>query len=67
MIGDEELAVRMSDALYERGVFAQAIQYPLVARGKARIRCILSAAHTREDLDLAIGAFAAVGRELEVL
>ena len=48
-------------------MFAQAIQYPLVARGKARIRCILSAAHTREDLDLAIEAFVAVGRELEVL
>lgn len=67
MIGDEALAVRMSDALYEEGVYAQAIQYPLVARGKARIRCILSAAHTKEDLDCAVDAFVRVGRELEVL
>lgn len=67
MIGDEALAVRMSDALYEQGVFAQAIQYPLVARGKARIRCILSADHTQEDLDLAVEAFVNVGRDLEVL
>lgn len=67
IIGDEALAVRMSDALYEQGVFAQAIQYPLVARGKARIRCILSADHTQEDLDLAVEAFVNVGRDLEVL
>lgn len=67
MIGDEALAVRMSDALYEEGVYAQAIQYPLVARGRARIRCILSAAHTKEDLDCAVDAFVRVGRELEVL
>ena len=66
MIGDEGLAVKMSDMLFDEGVFAQAIQYPLVARGKARIRCILSADHTREDLDKAIDAFKRVGAQLGV-
>ena len=66
MIGDEELAVAFSDALYEEGVFAQAIQYPLVARGKARIRCILSADHTTHDLDKAIDAFKRVREQLGV-
>lgn len=67
MIGDEDLAARFSDALYERGVFAQAIKFPLVPRGKARIRCILSADHTPADIDEALVAILETGREFGII
>ena len=67
MIGDEDLAARFSDALYERGVFAQAIKFPLVPRGKARIRCILSADHTPADIDEALAAILETGREFDII
>jgi glycine C-acetyltransferase len=57
MIGDEVKAARFSQALIERGVYAVSFSYPVVPRGTARIRTQMSAAHTREDLDVAIGAF----------
>lgn len=67
MIGSEDLAAQFSDALYEEGVFAQAIKFPLVPRGKARIRCILSADHTREDVDEALAVIRRVGVRLGII
>jgi glycine C-acetyltransferase len=62
--GDSEKANRLSDRLFEEGVFAQAIAFPTVARDKARVRTIVTATHTREELQFALDAFERVGREL---
>jgi glycine C-acetyltransferase len=62
--GDSAKANKLSDRLFEEGVFAQAIGYPTVARDKARVRTIVTATHTREDLQYALDAFSQVGREL---
>jgi glycine C-acetyltransferase len=62
--GDSEKANKLSDRLFEEGVFAQAIAFPTVARDKARVRTIVTATHTREDLQFALDAFEKVGREL---
>lgn len=67
MIGDERIAQRFSAKLYEEGVYAKAIVYPTVPLGTARIRNMPTAAHTREQLDRAIAAYAAVGRELKII
>ncbi|RLE35911.1 8-amino-7-oxononanoate synthase [Candidatus Acetothermia bacterium] len=67
MLGEAKTAWDFSKRLFEEGVFATAIAFPTVPRGKARIRVMLSAAHTRDDLDFAIDAFAKVGRELGVI
>ena len=67
MLGDAKLAQEFSRRLFEEGIFAQAIGYPTVPRGKARIRVMLSATHTKEDLDFALEVFAKVGRELGVI
>jgi len=64
MLGDAVLASKMADALLERGIYVIAFSYPVVPKGKARIRCQISAVHSREDLDFAIEQFAAVRREL---
>lgn len=58
MLGDAEKAVKMSQKLYENGVYATGFFYPVVPMGKARIRTQMSAAHTAEDIDFAIEAFA---------
>jgi glycine C-acetyltransferase len=65
--GDGARAMLLSDKLFERGVFAQGIAYPTVARDKARVRTIVTATHTREDLQYALDAFAAVGREIGLI
>lgn len=65
--GDEVKAMKLSDRLLEEGVFAQGIAYPTVPRGKARVRTIVTAAHTKEDLDEALAAFEKVGRELGLI
>jgi glycine C-acetyltransferase len=62
--GDSAKANKLSDRLFEEGVFAQAIGYPTVARDKARVRTIVTATHTREDLQYALDKFSQVGREL---
>ena len=62
--GDSERANKLSDRLFEEGVFAQAIAFPTVARDKARVRTIVTATHTREELQFALDAFEKVGREL---
>ena len=67
ILGDAALAHQFSRELYELGIFATALGFPTVPRGKARIRVMLSAAHSREDLDQALTAFATVGRKLNVI
>ena len=64
MLGDAVLAQQMSQKLLERGVYAVGFFFPVVPQGKARIRTQISAAHTKEDLDLGISAFAATYAEL---
>src|SRR5258706_385305 len=65
--GDGALAMKLSDRLFEQGVFAQGIAFPTVARDKARVRTIVTATHTREELQFALDVFAKVGRELGIL
>ena len=67
MLGEAPLAQRFSKRLFEEGVFAMAIGFPTVPHGKARIRVMNSATHTRDDLDRALEIFAKVGRELGVI
>jgi glycine C-acetyltransferase len=62
--GDGGKAMKLSDRLFEEGVFAQGIAFPTVAKDKARVRTIVTATHTREDLEFALDKFAKVGREL---
>jgi len=65
--GDSAKANQLSDRLFEAGVFAQAIGYPTVARDKARVRTIVTATHTRDDLQYALDAFARVGRQIGLI
>jgi glycine C-acetyltransferase len=67
MIGDEAKAMRFSDRLFEEGVFALGLAYPTVPRGKARVRTIVTAGHTREQLSEALESCGRVGREMGVL
>jgi glycine C-acetyltransferase len=64
MLGDAALAMRFSDRLFERGVLGQGIGYPTVPKGKARIRTIVTATHTREELEEALRVFGDVSREM---
>jgi glycine C-acetyltransferase len=65
--GDAPKAMKLSDRLFEEGVFAQGIGFPTVARDKARVRTIVMATHTREDLQFALDTFAKVGKELGLI
>jgi glycine C-acetyltransferase len=65
--GDGSLAMKLSDRLFEEGVFAQGLAFPTVPRGKARVRTIVTAAHTREELQVALDAFGKVGQELGLI
>lgn len=67
MLGDAKLAKEFSSALYELGVFAMALGYPTVPEGKARIRVMISAAHSADDLNQALETFQRVGEKLEVI
>ncbi len=67
MLGEAKLAQEFSRRLFEEGIFAQAIGYPTVPKGKARIRVMISAAHSKEDLDFALEKFEKVGKELGVI
>ncbi|MBI2025826.1 MAG: aminotransferase class I/II-fold pyridoxal phosphate-dependent enzyme [Candidatus Levybacteria bacterium] len=67
MLSDEDLARQFSTLLFEEDVFATPIVYPMVAKGKARIRVIPSAVHSIKDLDFGISAFEKIGRKLGVL
>jgi glycine C-acetyltransferase len=65
--GDSAKANALSDRLFDEGVFAQAIGYPTVPRDKARVRTIVTATHTREDLQYALDAFRKVGKEIGLI
>src|SRR5436190_24362412 len=65
--GDGALAMKLSDRLFEEGVFAQGIAFPTVARDRARVRTIVTAAHTRDELQFALDVFGKVGRQLGIL
>ncbi|RLE28839.1 8-amino-7-oxononanoate synthase, partial [Candidatus Acetothermia bacterium] len=67
MLGEAKTAWEVSKRLFQEEIFAQAIAYPTVPKGKARIRVMISAVHTKEDLDFAIDKFAKVGRALGVI
>jgi glycine C-acetyltransferase len=67
MLGEAPLAQQFSRELFEAGVFAMAIGYPTVPQGKARIRVMISAAHSKDDLDKGLEAFKTVGKKLGVI
>ena len=67
MLGEAPLAQEFSRELYKKGVFGMAIGYPTVPQGKARIRVMISAAHSKNDLDKGLKAFAKVGKKLGVI
>jgi glycine C-acetyltransferase len=66
ILGETAKAIRMSELLLEEGVFVTGFGYPVVPQGEARVRCQLSAAHTRDHLDTALKAFEKVGRKLSL-
>ncbi len=67
MLGEAPLAQQFSRELYQEGVFGMALGFPTVPRGKARIRVMISAAHSKDDLDQGLAAFEKVGKKLAVL
>jgi glycine C-acetyltransferase len=67
IVGEGARAMKLSDRLFEEGVFAQGLAFPTVARDKARVRTIVTATHSRDELQFALDAFAKVGRELEII
>jgi len=67
IVGASTVAQEMSSMLYDEGVFALPIVFPMVARDRARIRTIMTAGHTTADLDVALAAFEKIGRKLKVL
>lgn len=67
MLYDAQIASNFSKMLFEEGVFAQSIGYPTVPKGKARIRVMISAVHTRKSLDFALDKFARVGKKLGII
>jgi glycine C-acetyltransferase len=67
MLGDAELATRMADALLAEGIYVIGFSFPVVPRGKARIRTQMSAAHTAAQIDQAAAAFARVGKQLHAI
>jgi len=66
MLGDATLAAQIADAMLEKGVYVIGFSYPVVPQGKARIRTQISAAHTREDLEVAIAKFGEVKTEMGI-
>ncbi|REJ09584.1 glycine C-acetyltransferase [Halobacillus trueperi] len=67
MVGDDALTHKFSDELFEEGVFAQGIVFPTVQRGKGRVRTIVTAEHSKEELQEALDAFEKVGKKLGIL
>jgi len=67
IVGDGALAMKLSDQLFQSGVFAQGIASPTVAVGKARVRTIVTATHTRDELQFALDTFRTVGRDLGIV
>jgi glycine C-acetyltransferase len=67
IVGKSEVASKLSERLFEEGVFATAIVYPIVGRDQARVRTIVSSEHTREDLSEALRTFEHVGKQLGII
>jgi glycine C-acetyltransferase len=67
IVGDAALAMALSDRLFDAGVFAQGIGFPTVARDRARVRTIVTATHTHDELQFALHAFGKAGRELGIV
>jgi len=67
IVGEGATAMKLSDRLFEEGVFAQGIAFPTVARDKARVRTIVMATHTRDELQFALDVFKNVGKELGII
>src|SRR3954465_3529131 len=67
IVGETATAIKMSDMLLDEGVFVTGVGFPVVPQGQARVRCQLSAAHSRDDLDEAIAAFKTVGTKLGII
>ena len=67
MIGDAKDASEMSSRLFDEGVFAQSIGFPTVPKGKARIRVMISATHSEEDLEFALSKFKKIGKEMGLI
>lgn len=67
VVGDEALSHALSDTLKKYGVFAQGIAFPTVAKGQARVRTIVTAEHTKEELQSALDAFEKAGKELNII
>lgn len=65
--GDDALAMRLSDELFAEGVNAQGIVFPTVAKGKARVRTIVTAVHSKEELQFCLDAFAKAGKKLGII
>jgi glycine C-acetyltransferase len=66
MLGDAVLSQKMAERLLKKGVYAVGFYYPVVPKGKARIRTQISAGHSKEDLDFALNAFREVKEELGI-
>jgi glycine C-acetyltransferase len=67
IVGETAAAIQMSDMLLDEGVFVTGFGFPVVPQGQARVRCQISAAHTRDDLDEAVRAFRKVGKKLNII
>ena len=67
IVGETAAAIQMSEMLLDEGVFVTGFGYPVVPQGEARVRCQISAAHTKDDLDEAIAAFVRVGKKLRLI
>src|SRR5689334_22255006 len=67
IVGETSAAIRMSDLLLDEGVFVTGLGFAVVPQGEARVRCQISAAHTRDDLDEAVAAFIRVGKKLKLI
>ncbi|MFD1426203.1 glycine C-acetyltransferase [Kroppenstedtia sanguinis] len=67
MVGDDALTMKFSDTLLDEGVYAQGIVFPTVAKGQARVRTIVTAGHSKEDLEQALAAFERAGKKLGII
>jgi glycine C-acetyltransferase len=67
IVGETSAAIQMSDMLLQEGVFVTGFGFPVVPQGQARVRCQISAGHTKADLDEAVSAFKKVGRKLKLI
>ena len=67
IVGETAAAIQLSDMLLDEGVFVTGFGFPVVPQGQARVRCQISAAHSRSDLDAAVSAFKTVGRKLKLI